>query len=195
MEEFKIDYKFSLEDFKDMEKIEHSYFKDDNISPAKECFNWYKKNDMTCVGIRNSDNKVIASVSVLPLKQEVYNDILNNNMNEADVTHNQIEKYQDNGLYYIYLSSISIDYMYRNNYKLITTLMKGCIVLFNSLIKRGITIKEVMADASTIHGEKICRKLLKMEYIIETTHNSKIYVVKGDEFINIINKLKEKFCR
>ena len=106
MEEFKIDYTFSLEDFKDMEKIEHSYFKDDNISPAKECFNWYKKNDMTCVGIRNSDNKVIASVSVLPLKQEVYNDILNNNMNEADVTHNQIEKYQDNCEYYIYLSSI-----------------------------------------------------------------------------------------
>ena len=46
MEEFKIDYKFSLEDFKDMEKIEYSYFKDDNISPAKECFEWYKKNDI-----------------------------------------------------------------------------------------------------------------------------------------------------
>jgi len=193
MEEFKIDYKFSLEDFKDMEKIEHSYFKDDNISPAEECFNWYKKNDMTCVGIRNSHNKIIASVSVLPLKQEVYNDILNNNMNEADVTNNQIEKYQDNCEYYIYLSSISIDSMYRNNYKLITTLIKGCIVLFDSLIKRGITIKEVMADASTIHGEKICTKLLNMKYIRETTHNSKIYVGKGDGFVDIINKLKEKF--
>lgn len=193
MEEFKIDYKFSLEDFKDMEEIEHSYFKDDNISPAEECLNWYKKNDMTCVGLRNFNNKVIASVSVLPLKQEVYNDILNNNMNEADVTHNQIEKYRDNCEYSIYLSSISIDYMYRNNYKLITTLMKGCVRLFAFLIKRGITIKEVMADASTIHGEKICTKLLKMKYIRETNHGSKIYVVKGDEFTDIINKLKEKF--
>ena len=83
--------------------------------------------------------------------------------------------------------------MYRNNYKLITTLMKGCVGLFDSLMKRGITIKEVMADASTIHGEKICTKLLKMKYIRETTHNSNIYVVKGDEFIDIINKLREKF--
>lgn len=114
-------------------------------------------------------------------------------MNEADVTNNQIEKYQDNCEYYIYLSSISIDYMYRNNYKLITTLIKGCIVLFDSLIKRGITIKEVMADASTIHGEKICTKLLNKKYIRETTHNSKIYVVKGYGFVDIINKLKEKF--
>ena len=68
MKEFRIDYKFSLEDFKDMEKIEHSYFKNDNISPAEECLNWYKKNDMTCVGIRNSDNKIIASVSVCTIK-------------------------------------------------------------------------------------------------------------------------------
>lgn len=50
-----------------------------------------------------------------------------------------------------------------------------------------------MADASTIHGEKICTKLLNMKYIRETNHASKIYIVKGDEFIDIINKLKVKF--
>lgn len=179
MEEFKIDYKFSLEDFKDMEKIEYSYFKDDNISPAKECFEWYKKNDMTCVGIRNSGNKVIASVSVLPLKQEVYNDILNNNMNEADITHNQIEKYQDNCEYYIYLSSISIDYMYRNNYKLITTLMKGCVGLFDFLIKR----REYIMPQN-----KMQRMIFALLTVLVTVHAYvfySLYVVNGNTLMEV----------
>lgn len=83
-------------------------------------------------------------------------------MNEADVSYEQIEKYEDNKSYYIYLSSISIDKKYRNNYKVIITLLRGCIELFDLLMKRNVKIKKVMADASTIHGEKICKKLLKM---------------------------------
>lgn len=109
-------------------------------------------------GVRDSKNQVIASVSILPLKYEIYKDIYENKMNEAEVVCSQIEKYEDNNSYYIYLSSISIDMKYRNNYKVIITLLKGCIGLFNLLMKRGISIKEVMADASTIHGEKICKK-------------------------------------
>ena len=49
-----------------------------------------------------------------------------------------------------------------------------------------------MADASTIHGEKICKKLLKMEYIRDTSHNSKIYIIDGNKFINIINRFMGK---
>ncbi len=48
-----------------------------------------------------------------------------------------------------------------------------------------------MADASTIHGEKICRKLLRMDYIIDTSHDSKIYCEDGEEFIKAIEKIKK----
>lgn len=47
-----------------------------------------------------------------------------------------------------------------------------------------------MADASTIHGEKICKKLLKMDYITNTSHNSKIFCEKGEEFLNVLYRLK-----
>ena len=46
-----------------------------------------------------------------------------------------------------------------------------------------------MADASTIHGEKICRKLLKMDYIRDTNHASKIYCEDGERFIKTIKNL------
>ena len=190
MEELKIDYNFDLHDFKMMENIEHSYFPNENISPAEEVLKWYEKNNFTCIGVRNSNNKIIASVNILPLKSNVFNDIYENKMNEADVVFEQIEIYEDDKSYLLYLSSISIDEKYRNNYKVITTLLKGCIDLLNNLMKRSIKIEKVMADASTIHGEKICKKLLKMDYIRDTSHKSKIYCVDGKKLIVNLDKLK-----
>ena len=60
--------------------------------------------------------------------------------------------------------------------------------LLDVLKRRNIKIKKVMADASTIHGEKLCRKLLNMNYIRETSHDSKIFCIDGDKFINNIYK-------
>lgn len=195
MEQLKIEYKFNLKDFETMENIEHSYFPNDNITTAKEVLNWYTKNNLTCIGVKNLNNQIIASINILPLKKEVFYDIYENKMNEADVKSNQIEEYKDNNSYYIYLSSISIDKKYRNNYKVITTLLKGSINLFNILQKRNIKIEKVMADASTIHGEKICKKLLKMNFITNTSHESKIYCEEGQDFINEIRKLASKYGR
>ncbi len=74
--------------------------------------------------------------NILPLKKEVFKDIYENRMNEADVVYNQIEEYKDDNSYHIYLSSISIDKKYKNNYKVITTLLSGCMNLLDMLIKR-----------------------------------------------------------
>ena len=189
MEELKIDYKFDLEDFKVMENIEHSYFPNDNITPAEEVLKWYQRNDLTCIGVRSSNNEVIASVNILPLNERTFYDIYNNKMNEADVVSSQIERYENSKGYYLYLSSISINQNYRNNYRVITTLLKGCVNLYKLLRERNIKIIKIMADASTEQGEKICKKLLKMDYIRDTSHNSKIYCIDGNNFIKLINKI------
>ena len=76
MEELKINYKFSLEDFKVMEDIEHSYFPNENITPAEEVLKWYQRNDLTCIGVRNSNNEVIASVNILPLNAVSYTHLM-----------------------------------------------------------------------------------------------------------------------
>lgn len=193
MEELKIDYKFNLEDFEKMEDIEHSYFPNDNITPAEEVLKWYQKNNLTCIGVRNSNNEVIASVNILPLNERTFYDIYNNKMNEADVVSSQIERYENSKEYYLYLSSISINQNYRNNYRVITTLLKGCIDLYTLLTNRNIKIIKMMADASTEHGEKVCKKLLKMDFIRDTSHNSKIYCIDGNDFINSFDKII-KFC-
>lgn len=189
MKELKIDYKFNLKDFEVMEEIEHSYFPNDNITPAEEVLKWYQRNNLTCIGVRNSNNEVIANVNLLPLKEKTFYDIYNNKINEADVIESQIETYENNKEYYLYLSSISISQNYRNNYYVITTLLKGCINLYKLLIDKNIKIIKIMADASTEHGEKICKKLLNMDYIRNTSHNSKIYYMNGNNFVKSINRI------
>lgn len=189
MKELKIDYKFNLKDFEVMEEIEHSYFPNDNITPAEEVLKWYQRNNLTCIGVRNSNNEVIANVNLLPLKEKTFYDIYNNKINEADVIESQIESYENNKEYYLYLSSISISQNYRNNYYVIMTLLKGCINLYKLLIDKNIKIIKIMADASTEHGEKICKKLLNMDYIRNTSHNSKIYYMNGNNFVKSINRI------
>ena len=81
--------------------------------------------------------------NILPLKKEVFKDIYENRMNEADVVYNQIEEYKDDNSYHIYLSSISIDKKYKNNYKVITTLLSGCMNLLDMLIKRNIKTRKL----------------------------------------------------
>lgn len=193
MEELRIEYIFELEDFKTMENIEHSYFPNDNITSAEEVRMWYKKNNLTCIGIRNSNNEIVASVNILPLDKRVFYDIYEDKINEANIVYSQIEEYEDNREYYIYLSSISIDKKYRNNYKVITKLLNGCINILGLLMQRNIKIEKVMADASTIHGEKICKKLLNMDYIRDTKHQSKIYCEDGEKFMEIIKKIKGRY--
>ena len=101
MEELKVEYTFDLEDFKVIENIEHSYFADDNITSAKEVQNWYRKNNLTCIGVRNGKNKIIASINILPLNGKTFYDIHEDKMHEADVVASQIEEYRDSGTYFI----------------------------------------------------------------------------------------------
>ena len=71
MNDFTIDYTFSLEDFKRVEEIEKDYFEEENISSAEEVMKWYEKNNKTSIGVRNSEGTIIASINILPLKKNM----------------------------------------------------------------------------------------------------------------------------
>ena len=193
MSNYKIDNKLTAADFIEIENIEHTYFENDNITNANEVWKWYTKNKLTCVAVRDKNSNLVGSINILPINEKVFNDILNDKINESSIVAEDILQYEDNSLYYMYLSSISIKKELLNNYELITTLLKGALELLNILENRNITIKKIMADASTIHGEKICKKLLKMDYITETSHNSKIYCSSGENFYKEIERLKKCF--
>ena len=191
MEKFRIENNFSLEDFIQMEKIEHTYFLAENITPAKEVLKWYQKNPYTCIAIRNKENEIVASTNILPLKKETFDAIYHNQFKEADITEEQIEIYEENKCYYLYLSAISIKKEYRNNIILFKMLLKAIAEMYEELERKQIEIDAILAEASTIHGEKICTKMLNMKYIERTNHESDIYYLEGEDTEKTINLIKE----
>ena len=190
MEKYKIVTKLDLEDFKQMEMIEYNYFLKENVTSAKETWKWYQKNPDTCIAIKTQKDKVIGSCTILPLRNQILEDIVQERIDEAQITQAQIEEYEEGKQYNWYLSAISIDPLYRNQISILKMLIKAGIELLQELQSKDIIIHKILAEACTIHGEKICTKLLKMQLIKETKEHTKFFMGNLNEMQEVLEKLK-----
>lgn len=172
----------TLDDFIKMEEIEHQYFLEENISPALEAFRWYKKDPNSCIVVKDN-SKVIAYVNILSLKEKVYYKIKNNEMNESQIIVSDLELEKDKYFNYLYFSTIAVDKKHRNiqTIKKLIDITKQKIL---EIVNLGYFVKEVMADCSTLEGQKITQKLLKLKPFKKTSHSSMLYILNGKEFIN-----------
>lgn len=190
MEKYKITTKLDLEDFKQMETIEYNYFLKENVTPAKEAWKWYQKNPDTCIAIKTQNGEVIGSCTILPLGNQVLEGIMQEQIDEAQITQAQIEEYGEGKQYNWYLSAISIDPLYRNQISILKMFIKAGMELLQELQRKEIFIHKILAEACTIHGEKICTKLLHMKLIKETKEHTKFFIGNVDEMQKVLEKLK-----
>ncbi|MFR2534245.1 MAG: hypothetical protein ACLTEH_05790 [Clostridia bacterium] len=190
MEKYKIANKLDLKDFKKMEQIEHNYFPNENVTVAEEVYKWYLKNPDTCFAILNETDEVIASCNLLPLKPMVIEKIMKEQLDEATITDKQIEVYEEGKVYDLYLSAISIDPAYRNQISILKLLIKKVVAFFVKLEEQNITIRQIMAEASTKQGENICKKLLKMVCQKELPNGTKFYVIQQIDKEEILEQMK-----
>lgn len=174
--------KLSLDDFIEMEKIECQYFPNENISPAIEAYQWYKIDKNSCFVIKQQ-SKVIGFVNVLSLKKDIFYKIKFNEMNESDIKMDDLELNKDKYYNYLYFSTIAIDKSFRN-LKTLKELLNVSIKKILEIVNQGFIIKEVMADCLTKEGKKITERFLKLKEYNKTSHNSTIYTLSGEEFIN-----------
>lgn len=176
----------TFNDFIKMEEIDHQYFPDENVSPADEAYKWYLADPNSCVVVKDNSN-VIAYVNILSLKEEVYNKVKFNEMNESQILVSDLELNKDKYFNYLYFSTIAIDENHRDIHtlrQLIDITSKKIIEIIN----QGCQIKEVMADCSTSQGQKITQRFLKLKPFMKTSHNSIIHILSGEEFVKLLNK-------
>ena len=176
----------TFNDFIKMEEIDHQYFPDENVSPADEAYKWYLADPNSCVVVKDNSN-VVAYVNILSLKEEVYNKVKFNEMNESQILVSDLELNKDKYFNYLYFSTIAIDENHRDIHtlrQLIDITSKKIIEIVN----QGCEIKEVMADCSTPQGQKITQRFLKLKPFMKTSHNSMIHILSGDEFIELLHK-------
>ncbi len=176
----------TFNDFIKMEEIDHQYFPDENVSPADEAYKWYLADPNSCVVVKDNSN-VVAYVNILSLKEEVYNKVKFNEMNESQILVSDLELNKDKYFNYLYFSTIAIDENHRDIHtlrQLIDVTSKKIIEIVN----QGCEIKEVMADCSTPQGQKITQRFLKLKPFMETSHKSIIHILSGEEFVKLLNK-------
>lgn len=176
----------TFNDFIKMEEIDHQYFPDENVSPADEAYKWYLADPNSCVVVKDNSN-VVAYVNILSLKEEVYNKVKFNEMNESQILVSDLELNKDKYFNYLYFSTIAIDEKHRDIHtlrQLIDITSKKIIEIVN----QGCEIKEVMADCSTPQGQKITQRFLQLKPFMETSHNSIIHILSGEEFVKLLNK-------
>ena len=191
MGKYKIANKLDLKDFKKMEQIEHNYFPNENVTVAEEVYKWYLKNPDTCFAILNETDEVIASCNLLPLKPIVIEKIMKEQLDEATITDKQIEVYEEGKVYDLYLSAISIDPAYRNQISILKLLIEKVVAFFVKLEEKNITIRQIMAEASTKQGENICKKLLKMVCQKELPNGTKFYGIQQIDKEEILEQMKK----
>lgn len=191
---YKCETEFTMADFIKMEEIEKEYFLEEHITKSPEVYKWYIHNELSHIGVRCLDTgEVVASSTILPINKTTFEKIYNNEFNEVDIECSQIETYVTNNEYYLYLASISVQKEYREDLRVLGLLIKAFINLLNKLEEDNISIKCVMADVSTIHGKKMCEKLLNMEWIRATSHDTNIYFVDGDTFKKSMNRMRKHY--
>ena len=176
----------TFEDFIKMEEIDHQYFPDENVSPAEEAYKWYLADSNSCVVVKDN-SKVVAYVNILYLKKEVYDKVKHNEMNESQILVSDLELDKDKYFNYLYFSAIAID----KNHRDIQTLRELIDITSAKIIEivnQGSEIKEVMADCSTPQGQKITQRFLRLKPFMETSHNSMIHILSGDEFIKLLHR-------
>lgn len=180
--------KLTLKDFIKMEEIEHQYFPNENITPAKEAYKLYLSDSNTCFAVKNKSN-VVAYVNILSLKKEIFEKVKNNEMNESEILVTDLELDKDKYFNYLYFSTIAIDKNHRD-IKTLRQLINITVKKIKEIVNQGCQIKEVMADCSTEKGQKITQRFLKLKPYTKTSHNSIIHVSSGEEFLNNIKNFK-----
>lgn len=176
----KIKMKLTIKDFEQMEEIDHEYFSNDTIAPAKEAYKWYLADPNSCIVVKE-DNMVVAYINVLSLKKAVYEKVKNNILNESEIVVNDLELRKEKYYNYLYFPAIAVDKNYRN-----IRVLKNLLDVAREHIKtitKNSTILEVMADCSTPQGTKITQRILKLTPYKKTSHHSVIHIAKGDTFV------------
>lgn len=130
--------------------------------------------------------EVIAHLNLLPITGNLYGEFHAGVRGDTDIPIAQISRYDEAGLYLLYFCSVAVHPGYRQSeaFRLMT---REYLRRFHALAERGIFVTNIIADAVTEKGERICRMFgLAPGNISE--HGSRIYTATSLEFLEAIGR-------
>lgn len=164
-------------DFYETDEIDYLVLREDLIASVETAIEWYNYNNYTYIAIKDkSTQKIVGYFTLLPITNDTYNLILSGDFMDKEFTTDSIVQYEAPGIYILYVAAVAIHPHYQNS--------NAFIELYNAVIdvvlalaqQREIYFSQILAEASTKQGEKLC-KIMGMKKHTSTTTNTDVYTL------------------
>ncbi len=140
------------------------------------CYAWHEHNpDIYTMILDPITNQLVGYINAMPLEPSYYNLIKSGQTLDVDIPTTEIKQYTLPDFYFLYFSSIGVHPSYHNT-SAFRILYDAFINKLIELSKRGCFMVEILADAVTPEGLKLC-KYAGMSKVCTTNHQSEIQSV------------------
>lgn len=140
------------------------------------CMQWYKRNPEIYIMAKDvTTNQIVGYINAMPLSSREYNILKQGEIIDNIIENEAIELYDLPDCYSLYFSSVAIAPEYHNT-SLLKSLYDAFYIKLIELSNREIFFTEILADAVSPQGEKLC-KYIGMRLLCRSNHNTNIYTV------------------
>ncbi len=164
-------------DFLETDEIDYLVLREDLIASVETAIEWYDYNNYTYIAIRDcATKKIVGYFTLLPITEDTYNLILSGDFMDKEFTTDSIVQYEAPGIYILYVASVAIHPQYQNTNAFLELYNAVIDVVIGLAQQREIYFSQILAEASTKQGEKLC-KIMGMKKHNSTTSNTDVYTL------------------
>ncbi|MBD5455314.1 MAG: toll/interleukin-1 receptor domain-containing protein [Lachnospiraceae bacterium] len=189
-------------DFLETDEIDYLVLREDLIASVETAIEWYDYNNYTYIAIRDrGSKKIVGYFTLLPITEDTYNLILSGDFMDKEFTTDSIVQYEAPGIYILYVASVAIHPQYQNTNAFLELYNAVIDVVISLAQQREIYFSQILAEASTKQGEKLC-KIMGMKKHNSTTTNTDVYTLTlippelrlfGSKGKLLVNLCKQKY--
>ncbi|MDE6021625.1 MAG: toll/interleukin-1 receptor domain-containing protein [Ruminococcus sp.] len=165
----------SYQDFVDMYEIDRLVLRPDLIATPDITFKWYQYNIYTHIAVRSVKTGSVAGYfALLPVTDELFNKIQSGDFKDNDLSTDGIRQYDMADFYKLYVAAVCIHPNHQNTTAFNRLYHALIEMMYELATEREIYITDIITEASTKQGEKLC-KILGLKKLMSSKIDTELY--------------------
>jgi len=166
----------SYRDFVDMYEIDTLVLRPDLIARPDITFEWYQYNIYTHIAVRSvNTGRVAGYFALLPVTDELFTKIQSGDFKDNDLSTDGIRQYDMADFYKLYVAAVCIHPKHQNTTAFNRLYHALIEMMYELATEREIYITDIITEASTKQGEKLC-KILGLKKLMDTNLDTELYM-------------------
>ena len=165
----------SYQDFVDMYEIDTLVLRPDLIAVPDITYKWYQYNIYTHIAVRSvRTGKIAGYFALLPVTDELFSKIQSGDFKDNDLSTDEIRQYDMADFYKLYAAAVCIHPKHQNTTAFNRLYHALIEMMYELATEREIYITDIITEASTKQGEKLC-KILGLKRLMDTHLDTELY--------------------